>query len=255
MNLNNFKGFEYEAQDADTEILLSEIPLHLLMDSIKEQFDKPFEYMHTDYLQSFITKWIITKENMTTDEVDDMQELYRQFISFMENMLYERLGIGLPEIDDMGEDDQLELLHMIYRYFIMNIKQNFTNFISTYITSHKEELVDIIGERQDVTRAAFKDVVIDPLDLAIITSLEKVIWLVLNNDELTVDTFLKLSHDNDSDLENEYITEKYDSNEVNGNFVASYTAMVSGDTLIEIECQVRNQILSSYRKEESESGE
>ena len=130
MSLSTFRGLDYAPQDADDEVLLSEMPLSVLKGSIEKQFDDPIEYMGHDFVQSFITKYHVTKETYTEEEdFEELAELYDSFINFMESIFQTKLGIGLPELDNMGEDDQLELIHYIYRFFIINVKRNFSKFL------------------------------------------------------------------------------------------------------------------------------
>ena len=56
MNLDAFRGFDYEPGDAEEETLLSEIPLELMKQSIAEQFANPMDVGATDYVQAFETR-------------------------------------------------------------------------------------------------------------------------------------------------------------------------------------------------------
>ena len=249
MNLEMFKGLEYEPQDAESEILLSSLPLSIITGSISTQFKDPMEYRKNDFVQSFITKYQVTKENiLEEEEEEELQTLYDGFISFMENIFHEKLGIGLPELDDMSEDEQLELIHYVYRFFIINIKKNFTTFIFNYIEENKESLAENLPKRKDVTTASLKQVVTDSEDLAIITNIAEVIEIVLKDENITVDSFLELSRGDDANLENDFVSEHYDDFTINGNFVRSYCKMLTDEFRIEVECKVRNKILKKYRK-------
>ena len=166
----------------------------------------------------------------------------------MENIFHEKLGIGLPELDDMSEDEQLELIHYVYRFFIINIKKNFTTFIFNYIEENKESLAENLPKRKDVTTASLKQVVTDSEDLAIITNIAEVIEIVLKDENTTVESFLELSRGDDANLENDFVSEHYDDFTINGNFVRSYCKMLTDEFRIEVECKVRNKILKKYRK-------
>ena len=249
MNLDMFKAFDYEPHEADEEVILSELPLSLITGSIKEQFENPVMYKKNDFVQSFETRWLITKENMTDEDEDDVWALFRYFVSFMRDIFREKLSTGLPYLEDMPEDEQLELIHYIYRFFVMNIKKNYFTFIYNYIQKHKKELAETLGPKKDVTTISLKDAVTDEEDLIIIASLSQCIKkLIMQNDSVTVDEFLELSRGDEPNLENEFINDKYDDFNINGNFVMKYNQMVDEETLVEIECRVRNKILSKYRK-------
>lgn len=247
MNLNKFKGLEYQPQDAETEILLSDLPLDIIIGSITTQFTDPMEYRKNDFVQSFITRYQLTKDNIEEDtDAEELEEVYDKFVSFMENIFHEKLGLGIPELDNMSEDDQLEIIHYMYRFFIINIKKNFMSYILNYIEEHKEDLSSTLPKKKDVSTASLKQVITDPDELTIIVSLADAIDLALSDENITVDDFLTLSKGDDANLENEYISEAFDDFKINGNFVEKYIKMTTESFRIEVECEVRNSILKKY---------
>ena len=60
MNLEGYKGYDYESQEDDGELILSELPLSMIKDSIREQFENPTEYGKNDFVQTFETRWVVT---------------------------------------------------------------------------------------------------------------------------------------------------------------------------------------------------
>ena len=138
-NLNEFNDYGYNPNEVDSEIFLSDIPLSLMKETIRNQFEEPLEYRKNDYLQTFFNKYEFTKENMTEDDEEEVEELYSGFISFMEEIFKEFLGIGIPNLDDMSEEEQEEIIRFIYRYFIIDIRKNFVNVIYNYIKERKEK--------------------------------------------------------------------------------------------------------------------
>lgn len=245
--LNEFNDYEYQGNDIDDEIMLSDLPLSLLMETIRSQFEDPMEYRKKDYVQTFINKYEYTKENITEDESDELEELYTKFISFMEKMFKEYLGIGLPYIEDDDEEKQEELVHFIYRYFIINIRKNFVNFIFNYIEDKKENLADGLEKKKDVTTLSFKGAVTDENDITILSNLSDIIDDVMCQD-FTIDDFFKYSRTETTELDIEFVSDKYENNEITGNFVSYYTEMVDENLKIEIESRVRNKMLKKYKK-------
>ena len=102
-NLSEFNNYSYNPNEVDSEIFLSELPLSLMQETIRNQFEEPMEYWKNDYLQTFFNKYEFTKENMTEEDEEEVEELYTGFISFMENIFKEFLGIGIPNLDDMDD--------------------------------------------------------------------------------------------------------------------------------------------------------
>lgn len=246
-SLNEFKDYNYEPNDVESEIFLSDVPLSLMMETIRSQFDDPMEYRKNDYVQSFLNKYNFTKEEMTEDDDEEVDELYTKFISFMESIFKEYLGIGLPTLDDDSEEDQEELIHFIYRYFMIGIRKNFVNLIFNYIEEHKVTIADNIEKKRDVTTLSLKRNVTDENDITILSNLSEVINDILDT-EFTIDEFFKYSRTDESQLEIDFASDKYDSCDITGNFVSKYCSMVDEDLKVEIECKVRNKILKKYKK-------
>ena len=70
------KEYIYQPTDLEDELFLSEVPTEIIQSSIKTQFEEPLEYRKKDYIQSFITKYEFSKENLLEDDVI-MLDIYR----------------------------------------------------------------------------------------------------------------------------------------------------------------------------------
>ena len=136
------REYEYEPTEIEDELFLSEVPLKILEQSIESQFDDPLEYRKRDYIQSFITKYEFSVNNLYEEEKENLEELHAEFISFITRIFENRLSIGFPDIEDMDEDTQHELIHMTYCFFIKNIKKNFVNLILNYIDENKDRITE-----------------------------------------------------------------------------------------------------------------
>ena len=97
MDLERFRGLEYEPQDAETEVLLSDLPLDIIIGSITTQFNDPMEYRKNDFVQSFITKYQLTKENVVEEEEEE-EELTGEELAEMD----------FEELEDVCDDKDLE---------------------------------------------------------------------------------------------------------------------------------------------------
>ena len=151
-----YSEFIYEPSDINDEMFLSKVPLEIIEESIQNQFINPWEYRKKDYVQTVITKYVISKDNMVEDELEDLERLNEDFISFMLRMFDIYLDIGVNDIDILEMDDQHELIHLTYRFFIKNMKKNFVNLIINYINENKSELYDDLPKKKDVTSLHFK---------------------------------------------------------------------------------------------------
>lgn len=241
--------YAYEPTEIDDELFLSEVPLELLEQSLEVQFNNPLEYRKRDYIQSFITKYEFSANNLYEEERENLEQLHAEFISFITRLFEVKLNIGFPEIEDMDDETQHELIHMSYCFFIKNIKKNFVHYILNYIDKYKDEISDesICARKKDVTTLNFKSYIHDDDDVAILSNLDSVIRYILNQD-VTVDEFFELCKTDGNCLETEFIEEKFNTFEITGNFIPDYVRMMDEDFFIEIESKVRNKILKKYPK-------
>ena len=86
MNVNNI--FYDESDEIENELFLSAIPLNLLEEAIKSQFNDPLEYRKTDYVKSFINKYEFSVRNMYEYDQAELDSLQTDFVEFMEKMFY-----------------------------------------------------------------------------------------------------------------------------------------------------------------------
>ena len=239
--------FDYEPTDLDDEMFLSEVPLGLLEKSITTQFDFPAEYRKKDYIESFITRYEYTKEEVLDTEQDEkiVTDLYDDFLSFMMKVFQTYLDVGFDCIDDKPEEDALELLHMTYRFFITNIKKNYVNVIMNYIEEHKEIVIQAVSIKNDVTIISLTNQGVSEDDASLVANLSDVIDYVLGQ-PLTAEEFLQLCVTNKPCLETEFVKDNFDDFVITGNFVPKYIKMVDEDLRSTLESKIRNKILRNY---------
>lgn len=240
-----YSEFIYEPSDINDEMFLSKVPLEIIEESIQNQFINPWEYRKKDYVQTVITKYVISKDNMVEDELEDLERLNEDFISFMLRMFDIYLDIGVNDIDILEMDDQHELIHLTYRFFIKNMKKNFVNLIINYINENKSELYDDLPKKKDVTSLHFKSEIDNEEDATILSNLSTIVNHILSID-FGVDEFLDLCQGDSNTLENEFVRKKFEDFTLVGNFIEKYTDMVGEDFKIDLESKIRNRILKKY---------
>lgn len=244
-------SFDYEPTELDDEIFLSQVPLQLIENSINQQFEDPLEYRKKDYIQSFITKYDYSKEYMEDDdELVQLDLFHEEFLVFLEKVFEEKLSIGFPDLDTMDEEDQHELVHLTYRFFIKNIKKNFINVVMNYIEDHRKDIQNFYEKKKDVTSLTFKSEIDDETDVIILANLIEIIHNILDfvEENCDVDDFLKLCQDDEVVLETEFVKSAYDRVDITGNFIESYVDMVDENFISVIQSKVRNKILKKYPK-------
>lgn len=243
------ENFNYQPNDIDSDIFLSELPLSLVKENIISQFEDPLEYRKKDHITTFINMYLFSKENMDPfeDDKDVLMQLRYNFYSFMQDLFKSFLGIGFVNFDDMSEEDQDTLIHYTYRFFLINIKKNFVCLILNYIEKNREEYIFDEDRRKDVTTLSFKREITDPKDIYILSNLSDIIDSILGMD-ITVDDFFENCDDDDPYLETMFVSSKYDQFIITGNFVENYINMIDSDFKSEIESKIRNKILKKYKK-------
>ena len=55
-----YSEYMYEPSDINDEMFLSDVPVDMLKESIQNQFSNPLEYRKRDYLQTYMTKYVIS---------------------------------------------------------------------------------------------------------------------------------------------------------------------------------------------------
>ena len=248
--------YDYGPSEIDDEIFLADIPLSVTEHAIESQFANPLENRKKDYVSSFIDRYNYSVRNLDEDEEEDerveLDSLYDGFISFMVRTFDRYLDIAFPEIEDSSTEDQGELIHLTYRFFIKNIKKNFSNLIINYIYQNKDEIVEELPETKDITSVTFKAEIDDDDDVIILSNLSTVIDMILSK-EFNVDEFLELCEGNSYSLEREFVTKKFESFEIVGNFWNPYTQMLDPDFRTELQSKVRNKILKKYPNRSSDN--
>lgn len=240
--------YPYEPTPSDTEIFLSEEPLNLIKQHIIDQFKRPLDYRF-DYVGSYIENYNFSYLDVVMDEEQDSLEMMNDdFSSFLLRLFETRLGIGFPDFDVKSTEDQHELLHMTYRYFIVNIKHNFVSFCYNYIMANKKELAESLPKRKDVTSLNLKKDEFDPDDITIISNLYDIIKNCLFNMDHDVDDFLNNSDVDEPRLETDMVRDWFEDFSITGNFYPEYRNMVDDDFVKEIENKIRNRIFKSYKK-------
>ena len=243
----------YEPNEIDSDVLLSEMPLSLMKENIISQFEDPLEYRKKDHITTFLNMYQYSKENANIyedEEMDNVIELRDDFYTFMQKLFKDYLNIGFVNFDDKSEEEQDNLIHFVYRFFIMNIKKNFVGYILNWIDDHRDILMDVDGDKKkDVTSMSFKKEITDPIDIYILSNLSNLIDMILDElvEDVLIDDFFEKCSDEDC-LETRFVSNTFDETDISGNFLEKYVDMLDVDFKSEIESKIRNKILKKYKK-------
>lgn len=243
--------YTYEPNTLEDELFLAELPVNILISSIENQFDDPLEYRKKDYVQSFITKYELLKDNTTDDFMADVENIHDDFFRFVKDTFEERLGVGFVDLDNMSEDDMHDLVHITYRFFIKNIKKNFVNIVKNYINNNSDIILNNFEKKKDVTSLNFKAEIDDEYDVLVLSELGNIIEYIFDDiKNASIDEFFEYCDDNEYSLELDFVKNAYDNMELTGNFIEKYLEFINPDFEVEIQSKIRNKILKKYPKRE-----
>lgn len=242
--------YGYNPTDIDSEIFLADEPFRLLKQHIRSQFKNPMD-LTIDYIGNFIETYSFSRSIVETDEEDLKLDQFRdEFYQFMQNIFSKVLDIEFPEFDVLSEEDQFDILHMTYRYFIINVKHNFSNYCINYIDNNKELIASTLDEKSDITSLGLKNYGVDKIDVLILSNLFDIIKTIIDNEETDIVDFVNASDWHEPWLETELMQDRIETNEIVGNFYPKYKNLLSNEVLREIEGKVRNKILKKYKNNE-----
>lgn len=239
----------YELTDIDEEeMFLSEVPVDLLKESLSSQFEYPLEYKKYDYIKSFIEKYEFSKDNMLEDDIEILELSRDEFITYIEKLFENYLNIGFNDFDNYSTDEQHEIIHYTYRFFIKNIKKNFVSIVKNYISNNLDEIDSKFSLKNDLTTNNLKNEIDNMIDVKIIGNLREIIdHIFLHLRELdNVDDFFDLCEKDEVSLDLDAVREYYNKTIITGNFIDKYLDMVDSIFIGEIQSKVRNYILKKY---------
>lgn len=230
----------YEPGSMEDDVFLSDVPVSLILESIKEQFEDPTSDIKTDYVSTFIDTWDYSKEECEDDdELRQLRQIKNNFYREIMKLFRENLNLGFPNFEDLSEDSQDDLIKFTYRYFILHIRKNFSHLVQNYIDQNREEILSICDKKKDVTTLAYKKDIDDPDDLLIITNIPEIVNHITQMD-FDVEDFLTLSMGK-HDYECEYVNQAYDDVMITGNFVEPYKNYVDSTFKSELIDKVRTK--------------
>lgn len=252
MKLIDFDETEYEpSPDTEDMTALTLNSLNVIKDSIRMQFSDPSSYGKIDAVEGFIIRYNSTIREISDDFDDEelaiVRGLHSNFVAFMEAMFKDKLKIGIPEIDDMSAEEQETILHYLYRFFIMNIKQNMLNFMKSYIDKNKSALASVLPDTSTASSKRFANILNDADIVRICANIDDVVKLAMTDKEVTVSEFLDMCKAKEDDLEREFIDSKYDDASITGNFVNRYRKMLPEWCIVELTSALIAQLVVKYK--------
>lgn len=239
---------DYDPSAVEDELFLSEVPQSLMLDAIESQFNHPFERgEQVDYLQTYIRNYTCSIDRIETDEDEvALDQVCDRFVTTIKDFFREYLNIGFPDLDDVKLIDQLETLHLVYRYFITNAKRNINTLVFTKISNDISTLADTYGRRDDILTNSLPDTVPRYVQ-SVIGNLDVIVDSFLNEEAYDgIDQFVELSHTTGNDLEASTVSNMIDEDRLTGNFIQDYLDKIDGIARTNLISKMRKRLLKAY---------
>lgn len=179
----------------DIERILGDLPIDIIKENIKSQIDDPLVFSTNHCDQVYETLDEAMEEIGHIDEYRyELQEMRDEFNTFLVIELDERFGLGVDR--DNLQGFEIEMIGKnAYEFFVVNLKENITNFLLNYITMNKSELAGFFTDeykRKDVTTSNMKKLTKNKDDVIVLSNIISIIYHILDL-ELDPEDFMELA--------------------------------------------------------------
>lgn len=179
----------------DIERILGDLPIDIIKENIKSQIEDPLTFMTNHCDQVYETLDEAMAEVGHIDEYKyELEEMRDDFNSFLINELDTRFNLGIDmenlqtyEIEEVGKN--------AYDFFVVNLKENLTNFLMNYICLNKSYLAGLFTDeykRKDVTTNNMKKLTKNKDDVVILANIISVLYHILDLD-IDPEDFMELA--------------------------------------------------------------
>jgi len=179
----------------DIERILGDLPIDIIKENIKSQIDDPLTFMTNHCDQVYETLDEAMDEIGHIDEYRyELQGMRDDFNSFLLTELDNRFGLGI-DIDNLQTYEMEDIGKHAYDFFVVNLRENITNFLKNYICINKTNLASLFTEeykRKDVTTTNMKRLTKNKDDVVILSNIISVLYYILDLD-LDPEDFMELA--------------------------------------------------------------
>ena len=243
----------------DIERILGDLPIDIIKENVKTQIDDPLNFMTNHCDQVYETLDEAMDEIGHIDEYKyELNEMRDDFNSFLVLELDNRFGLGI-DVENMQSYELEEVGRNVYEFFIVNLKDNLTNFFMNYIYSNKSYLASLFTDeykRKDVTTTNMKKITKNKDDVVVLANIISVIYHILDL-ELEPEDFMDLAAE-PGEYSGEMIKEYVRSFRIANNFVYNLFNEVKythNDIIDEVASEISLQMQSDILSEDNEINE
>ena len=167
-----YESTEYTPNTFESDMMLSAASEEMIMNLINDQIDNIESYNNQDFLSSFIYNYKKTIEIFDEDEtyLEVKNDEILAIRSMMENVCHklnkrfeEIFSVSLCDIEYNIEEEMIDILYMVYRFFIVNIRTNYINLINNILYNDKyvKKLIANYKVDKSVSLNAYKKITDD----------------------------------------------------------------------------------------------
>lgn len=238
----------------DVERVLGDLPIDIIKENILSQIDDPLTFSTNQADQVYDTLTEAMDEFGHIDEYKgEIYELKDDFSIFLIREIDKKFNLGV-DIENLSDYEIHDIARNCYDFFIVNLRDNLTRFVSNYIYSNKLSISEEFGEeykKRDVTTTNMKKLTKNKDDIIILSNTSSIINYVLNL-EYQPEEFMSLASE-DGEYVSSCITEYVNSFKIAGNFVADVLnelKFTHNDTIDEIAASIILDIKDSISDED-----
>lgn len=219
---------DYEiVNNIDLDIILSDLPIELIKESIKYQIYHPL-YVDTDYCTIVFDKCaqVLQLYKGNEDIEKEIEELLDKFCLYVLDVLDNKYNFDIV-YDNLNTYDISKITLVLYKFFILRYRKNIGEFVYNFILKNKKMLSEQFindDKKKDVTTIVLKKKTKNKDDVRIISNLPQIIKFILDLEHDPVE-FIDLSSPDDLYYADE-IKSLLEDFTLSGNFTRPYLCTV-----------------------------
>lgn len=194
-----FEEFERENVYDLEEMLFTMNSEEFLENEVNEQIEYLFEPNRINYISSYISKYKFLKSKYAAnlDFVEGLKDRKQDTVKFIIEAICERFSINIDE-----EDYSTKMAKTLYKFFVLDYKDNLITFFMNYIAANKKAIVTevkALKKGRDISTIVSKNKYANNNDALIINNINYIL-LELITSMTEDDSNLDLVIDDDDDI-------------------------------------------------------
>lgn len=235
--------------DITVEELLDSLTLGVMRDSISQQIQGIIPSQQ-NFLSIVTEKFTIIDNNVVDPDIK--REVSYEMVDFCRSLVLEIVDLyGLCYQDDHGESKRIiDILNVLYNFFILRAEEFIGNFLIRYIEKNKEQLLqDVVVYASDaptiesVTTKSNEKKSISKDNIWLLSHMDSVINYIAS---LQIDPIEFLEIINDGDYYIEQLISYYEEDLLMGDFSAQYIKRFVDEYESERSTEIRNTVRLAF---------